>query len=74
MVFLFIAGVYFTVFGSRLLFQKGFVEKLREGIWKEKNDHWPEKEGYNYDKYIRGISFLAAGLISLALAIFTLFY
>lgn len=58
---LLVAGVYFTVFGAKLLFQKGYVERLREGIWNNSDG----KLGYNYDKYGRGLRYLLTGLILL---------
>ncbi|HLD53326.1 MAG TPA: hypothetical protein VJA82_08480 [Sediminibacterium sp.] len=70
-------GVYFTVFGLKLLFKQGFVEKLRKGIWKsgelsEKN--FPGKSGYNYDKYGTGIYSLIMGLLALGFSIYALFF
>ena len=60
-ILLFIFGIYFTIFGIRLLLQKGFVERLRKGMWKSEEDkkYMTEKEGYVSDKYMTGLFFLA---------------
>ena len=70
-----IVGLCFGVFGFRLLFQKGFVEKLREGRWKpgKKLKLFSEKEGYMYDKYTRGIGTLILGLMFLAFSVFSIY-
>lgn len=77
LIALIIFGLYFTVFGLKLLFKRGFVEKLRTGIWKsgelsEKN--FPGKSGYHYDKYGRGVESLVMGLLALGFSIYALFF
>ena len=68
-----IAGIYSTVFGFRVLFQKGFVEKLREHGWREGNNSlFTKKEGYLYDKHVRGMRAFLSGLVFLAIAIYGL--
>jgi len=69
---LLIMGITGIIFGSLLLFKPGFVEKLRHDLWKEKNDTWPEKEGYFYDKYTRGLGLLIAGMLFAGFAIYSL--
>jgi hypothetical protein len=73
---MFIFGSYFTIFGLKLLFKAGFVEKLREGMWKPgelSKKNFPENSGYNYDKYVRGIQYFLSGLLFLGLSIYILF-
>lgn len=72
-VLLLILGSFLTILGLRLLLQKGFVERLREGLWKSEEDEkfMSEKESYYIDKYIMGIYAFIAGLLML---IFSLIY
>jgi len=66
-------GVIFVIFGVRLLFQKGYVEKQREGIWKpEKDDFLSKESSYYYDKYVRGIRSLLVGLLFIIFGIVSL--
>ncbi|GEM_PF-5784801 len=72
-VLLICAGLWFTIFGLRLLFQKGYVEKLREGIWKPRVKLFSsERRGYNYDKYSTGIKNTILGLIFLVAGIYSI--
>ncbi len=73
-ILLLLAGLRFIVFGFKLLFRRGFVEKLREGPWKPDADDkvWSSKEGYFADKYIRGIRYFLPGLIMVVSAIYLL--
>jgi len=72
-VILLVVGLAFIIFSLLLLFKRGFVEKLRQGIWKPKEyEVFPEKEGYSYDKYTRGIGLLVAGLLMVVFAIYSL--
>lgn len=73
-IILFFFGIYLTIFGARILFQKGFLEKLMKGDWKSKDDRWTEREHYIYGKYGRGISYFGSGLILLAYTIWMLFF
>lgn len=59
---LLISGLWFGIFGGRLLWQKGYVEKLREGKWKDKSNV-PEEVGYRVDKYVMGGKYLGAGVL-----------
>lgn len=70
--FLLIAGLGFVIFGFRVLFEKGYVEKLRQGIWKSVGDDNPiqGRQGYTYDKYWRGGRYLMLGLLFLGAAIY----
>lgn len=68
-----LAGGIVSVFGLRLLFQKGYVEKLREGTWKpHEKDLLSVKESYHYDRYVRGIKFFVGGLIFIVFGIISL--
>ncbi len=73
-ILMFVLGLSFTIFGALLLFKKGFVEKMREGIWKSDEEYNPftEKGGYSYDKYNRGIGYFIVGLITLAFSAYWL--
>ena len=72
-IIILIGGVWFMVFGFRLLFQKGYVEKLREGIWKEEKDSvFAGKKGYNIYRYGRGLNCFISGLIFVGVAIYVL--
>jgi hypothetical protein len=73
---LFVFGIYFTIFGFRVVFQPGYVEKLRMGIWKPSETSkklFPGKSGYHYDKYTTGIGCLVVGLMFLGFSIYVLF-
>ena len=72
--FMSISGIGLFIFGFRLLFQKGFVEKRRQGIWKPDNKEWSGKEGYFVDKYIRGLSYLVVGLLLLGVVVYSLMH
>ena len=72
-ILLLIIGIWFTFFGARVLFGKGFIEKLQAGDWKEKSGTWTEKEVYKYNK-TRGIRFFGSGLIIVVYAIWALFF
>lgn len=74
LVILSITGSISFIFGSLLLFKKGFVEKLQKGIWKEKNTSWTEKELFTYNKYTRGITLFVVGLMLIAYVVFALLY
>lgn len=74
LIALLITGLYGMVFGSRLLWERGFVEKMQKESWKEKNPYWTEKERYNYNKYNRGISMLISGIMFVGFAIFSLIW
>ncbi len=68
-------GIWGTVFGLRLLFQKGFVEKKYGTLNEQKERPWfGKKDSYNYNKYTRGIEALATGLVLLAGCIWILVY
>ncbi len=71
---LLIVGLYLAIFGFRVVFQKGYVEKLQKGIWKSDTDEeiFSKKSGYFYDKYARGLKFLIVGLIFTSSAIYGL--
>ena len=62
-LFIFVGGVCFTVFGGRILFEDGYVEKLQNSAWKSLNERMAGKEGYMYDKYARGVRYFVSGLI-----------
>jgi len=68
-IIMFAIGIISTVFGFNLLFKQGFVERLRQGLWKSGNDGM-----YIYDKYIRGISCFLIGLLFLGFSIYILFF
>ena len=69
----FIIGVLFAVFGFRLLFQKGYVERWMEGSWKTTKFSVLEgRHAYYYYKYGRGISSLAVGIIMMGFVIYML--
>jgi hypothetical protein len=64
-----LAGVYFTVFGCRLLFQKGFYENRGKEINPNdkqlplKRDSW-----YFYGRYATGTRSLLTGLVLIGFA------
>ncbi len=69
-----LVGILFSVFGFRVVFQKGYVEKLQKGCWKEdEGSPYVGKEWYNYAKYVRGLRFLFSGLVLILFAILILF-
>jgi len=73
-LFLAPAGLYFAIFGARLLFEKGYVEKLREGRWKPStNNLLSGKDSYRYDKFVTGFRYLIVGVMFLAFTIWTFF-
>lgn len=75
LIILLLAGLFFTIFGFKLLFQSGFAERLRRGIWKAKNDEFfSSRGGFVYDKYIRGLKYLICGLIALGLVVYYFWY
>jgi hypothetical protein len=57
-------GLYLATLGFRVVFQKGYVEKLRRHRWRDDNVP-PSKlaESYRIDKYVRGIIYLIMGLV-----------
>ncbi len=66
-------GIVFVIFGVKLLFQKGYVEKQRKVLWKsEKDDFLSEESSYYYDKYVRGIRSLLVGLVLIIFGIVSL--
>ena len=66
-VLLLILGLFFIIFGLKLLLQKGFVERLRKGLWKSEEDErfMSEKESYYIDKYVMGIYAFIMGILML---------
>lgn len=66
---MFVIGLGMTIFGVRILLQKGFVERLREGMWKDDSDLFPERSGFYFEKYGRGGYILATGIIALIIGI-----
>ena len=70
-------GINFSFFGYRLLFEKGFVELRRQGIWKSASKMMTEQDSYVYDKYIRGVKYLITGpllIITAAMLLFVIFF
>lgn len=57
-------GAVLIIFGLRLMFQKGYVER-KYGSLEEQEDHWwfKKKDAYLYNKYLRGIEAIVLGLI-----------
>ena len=71
-LFLFVSGVYFFLFGARLLFEKGFVEKLQQGRWKRWSRTNDDGYGYFYDRYAMGLASILMGSIFFFLSILAL--
>lgn len=64
LMFFFVAGVWFTILGGRILFSDRTLEKMYEkGYWKKESVWFNEKSGKRYDRYARGGSIFALGLI-----------
>lgn len=67
-IIIFIVGLSLSIFGSRLLFEKGYVEKWMKGPWK--NDLIKGRNDYYDYKYVKGVGSLLTGLLALGLAIY----
>ncbi len=56
-------GIWFLIFGLKLLFQKGYVETKYGTLEEQKDDkYFPKNETYFYNKYGRGIASIIAGI------------
>ena len=60
-IFLILGGTLFAVFGGRILFENGYVERLLETDWESKSG--PSTSDYNYSKFMRGGAYLTVGLM-----------
>ena len=66
------SGLYFAIFGARLLFEKGYIEKLHEGMWKPSKDNlFSKKSTYAYSR-ARGFQSLIVGLMFLGFVFWVL--
>ncbi len=68
-IVLLVAGLGLQVFGLKVLFQRGFVERLRKGIWKDESGLFSDAEGYVFDRYVTGMFLVVAGLIALIVGV-----
>jgi hypothetical protein len=73
-LFCLIIGVFLLQFGLRLLFQKGFVERLQEGRWKDNSGLFSEKGLHFYNKYTMGVNGIIVGILALVIAIWGLIH
>lgn len=72
LLFLLVVGIYFVVYGSRLLWEKGFLEKmLKESPKRESDKYWTEKEKYDFEK-LRAWGTFLIGILFTGFAIFGL--
>lgn len=71
-IFIVVGGTYLTAFGARILFQKGFVETLRQNLWRSDNEEWFGKHGYIFDKYGRGLRYFLSGIVLTILGLLVL--
>ena len=70
-IVVFIVGIVFTIFGLRILFEKGYVNKRYDSL----NDQlMSPKDAYFANKYLTGIHSIVLGLIDVGYAIFALFF
>ena len=64
LILLGLVGVYLSVFGFRLLFEKGYVERLEKTTWKGTDEQLGKSKGMHiYNKYFRGGAYLVVGLM-----------
>jgi len=74
-IFVLIIGICFLIFGLSVVFNNSFLNVLYRTIWRRSNldkATFPGKTGYYYDRYVRGITSLLAGITLLAYFIYSL--